>query len=121
MKQQTEAKRKEQCLLIDLTKDQTKRTTKAIETYKGQMPVLESAIGALAIGQKFGWRVLQIVHSSATLKKYERVLDLKFKDVCPERTDLSRKSVGLAVADKIQSFWAVALGKHPVKNKDCLE
>lgn len=111
----------EGCPLIDLTESETEVLETAINEFQGQLGVLESAAGALIVGQKFGWRVLQIAHSQTTLKKYEKILGLKFKDVCPERTELSKKSIGLRIADKLKSFWAVALGKTPVKNKDCLD
>lgn len=109
------------CPFVGLTVDQITQLETAVKDFEGQLGVLESAVGALVVGHKFGWRVLQIAHSQATLKKYEKILGLKFKDVCPERTELSKKSIGLRIADKLKSFWAVALGKTPVANKDCLD
>lgn len=108
-------------MLINLTEEQNTILEAKIETFKGTVDVLESAIGALVVGQKYGWRVAKMVHSPATIKKYEKLLGLKFEDVCPERTKLSKRNVGLRIADKLKSFWAVALGKTAVPNKAHLD
>lgn len=108
-------------MLIDLNKEQLETLESKIIDFKGRAQVLESALGALIIGQKFGWRVIKLVHSPATVKRYEKILGLKFQDVCPERTKQSGRSVGLTVADKLQSFWAVALGKKNVPDKSHID
>lgn len=81
--------------------------------FKGQLPVLENAIGAMYVGQLFGWKVLRIIHGSNTYSKYERMLGVKFKDICPERGPLAEKCVGLRIADAAGGFWKVATGKIP--------
>ena len=85
----------------------------ASHNYIGQITTLESAIGALIIGQLYGWRVLRIIHGSNTYIRYEKVFgeDFKFKDYCEDRSVLARRSVGLGLADSIKSFWKVATGK----------
>jgi len=102
---------------LQLTKEQEQTILSVIKNYKGNAPKLEGAIGALVIGSNYGWRVLKIIHSPATYKNYESILNIKFQDVCPERTELSKKSFGLAIADKLKSFWSVATGKKSIKNK----
>jgi hypothetical protein len=105
-------------MLINLDKEQEQQVEQAIKQFRGRLSVIEMSVGALVIGQRYGWRVLKLVHSPMTIKKYEKVLGLKFTEVCPERTELTHKSVGLAIADKLGSFWAVATGKKKVKGKD---
>lgn len=104
-------------MILNLNKDQEAIIQKALKEFKGQIDTFESALGALIIGQHYGWRVLKIIHSPATYKKYEKLLGLSFEDICPERGALAHKSIGLMVADKMNSFWAVVLGKIEVKNK----
>ncbi len=104
-----------------LSKEQQETVLMAIKNYKGNVQKLEAAIGALFIGSNYGWRVLKIIHSPATYKSYESILGIKYQDVCPERTEISKKSFGLAVADKLQSFWAVATGKTSIKNKQHID
>lgn len=93
-----------------LTSELTKIIEKASEQYSGDVTILESAIGALIIGRMYGWRVLRLVHGSSSYARYERILAIKFKDVCLERTELSKKSLALKVADAVGDFWAVARG-----------
>ena len=106
---------------LNLNDQQEAIIRKSIGSFKGNVSKLEGAIGALVVGSNYGWRVLKIVHSPATYKNYEEILGIKFQDVCEERTPLSKKSFGLAVADKLKSFWAVATGKKSIKNKQHLD
>ncbi len=98
----------------DLHPDTEEIIKEACGNFKGQMNTLESAIGALYIGQIYGWRVLRICHGSNTYNKYEKVFgeNFKFKDYCPDKGTLGRRNVGLALAEKINSFWKVATGKY---------
>lgn len=102
---------------INLDPEQEQIVAKSIADYKGNVVKLESALGALLLGSNYGWRLLKIVHSPATYKSYEKILGISYQDVCPERTELSKKSYALAIADKWKSFWAVASGKKPIKHK----
>jgi len=79
--------------------------------YKGDGRVLASALGALSLGRMYGWRVLAIVESEPTIRKYQVVLGVKFKDVLPERGLYAYKSFGLKVADKFDSFWSIVQGR----------
>jgi len=79
---------------------------------KGDCTVLESAIGALCFGREVGWHGLRTVHSSRTMRRYEGVLGVKFKDVLPDRTRHSPRLWGIVLADKFGKFWqAIAAGK----------
>ena len=101
--------------------------TQKIFDFKGNFDVLESAVGALVIGRVVGWRVLQLVHSSRTYNKYQKVLGLEFKGtlpwddsqpVMPERGSLASKSIALKVADKVGDFWGVVAGHEKVDKKE---
>ncbi|MBF0370477.1 MAG: hypothetical protein HQL52_13575 [Magnetococcales bacterium] len=80
----------------------------AVERYRGDGGVLEAAIGALFIGQYYGWRVLRILHSNSTYRRYEKILGVQFKEACPERGKYAFRSKGLQLADELKSFWKVA-------------
>jgi hypothetical protein len=81
--------------------------------FKGDAKTLESAIGAIFIGQIYGWRVLRMMHGSNTYVLYEKLLNIKFNEVCPDKGPLSQRSLGLAIADKLGGFWKVVTGKVP--------
>ena len=55
----------------------------AIQRYRGDSTVLGSAIGALHIGLKIGWRPLRLIHSHRTFVRYEQILGLDFHEVLP--------------------------------------
>lgn len=76
-----------------------------IENYQGDAVILGNALGALVLGRYVGWRVLRIVYSSPTYSKYQKILGVNFKDVLRERDFLSKKSLGLAIIDRLGGFW----------------
>jgi len=84
-----------------------------IRAFSGNFDTLESALGALVIGRVAGWRVLRLVHSPQTYRRYESILGLEFQGtlpwsdepVMPERGPYAKKSVGLKVTDALGNFW----------------
>jgi hypothetical protein len=87
------------------------RIRRAIEDFKGNSSELESAIGMYFLGYAFGWRYVYMVHSVATVRKYERILDIIAKDVFPERTPHSERSVAFQVLDQVSNFWKAVKGE----------
>jgi hypothetical protein len=90
---------------------------KATNDFKGQIPVLESAIGALHIGRKFGWKVLYIVHDTRTIKKYEDILGINFRGTFDEAGPLAHKSKGYQAVTKLSNFWKAVKGETTIKNR----
>lgn len=104
--------------LLVLDEETEQKILQQMEDFRGIGTTLESALGALVMGQYFGWRVLKLFHNPATYRKYEKVLGIEFKDVCPEITELGKKkSIGYAITEKLQSFWAVVMGRRKVPEK----
>src|SRR5688500_7468568 len=83
---------------------------KAVDRYKGDVTVLESAVGALVIGRLFGWHVLRLIHSGRTFAKYEGILEIKFREELPERGPEAHTIYGIKLADKIGKFWQAIAG-----------
>jgi|CXWL01.1.fsa_nt_gi hypothetical protein len=103
---------------LNLSTEQEQVLLMNIKEFRGVGTTLESALGALIMGQYFGWRVLKILHNPLTYRRYEKILGIKFQDVCPETTHYSEtKSVGYAITQKLGSFWAVVMGKRKVADK----
>lgn len=103
--------------LLDISEEFDKELCDKIDTIRGDLVVVESAIGALIMGQHYGKRVLQLMHSPATLRKYEALLGIKYADYCEQRTELSTRVTGIKYWDKVGGFWAIVMGKKPLKNK----
>jgi hypothetical protein len=92
--------------------DLVKVVSEAIRNFRGPLPELESAIGMLFLGYTFGWRVLYMVHSRATVRKYEKILGIVAKEVFPERSAHSDRSVAFLVLDKVSNFWKAVKGEN---------
>lgn len=87
---------------------------RVVREYKGDPWILENALGAYVVAQFYGWRVFRLLHANRlTVRKYEKVLGVRFEDVCPERTELSTKCRGIRIADRVGAFWRVVRGEAP--------
>jgi hypothetical protein len=89
----------------------------AIQSHKGDYTILESAIGSLFLGFAIGWRPLVIIHSPRTIKRYEQILGVKFKEFLPEITDMSDRSKGYQMALRLDDFWRGVTGNETVENR----
>jgi len=92
--------------------DLVKVVSDAIVNFRGELPQLESAIGMLFLGHAVGWRVIYMVHSIATVRKYEKILGIVAKDTFPERTAHSDRSLAFLVLDKVSNFWKAVKGEN---------
>ncbi|MDA8378433.1 MAG: hypothetical protein M0Z50_15530 [Planctomycetia bacterium] len=82
----------------------------------GQLTEIESAIGALLVGQMFGYRVLQLVHSPATCKKYTKLLGISsFREVCPPTGVYSNRNYLFRAMAKVTDWWR---GRHRLPATD---
>jgi hypothetical protein len=88
-----------------------------IEKFGGQLPTLESAMGAYLVGRRFGWKVLYLVHDKKTMRKYEDILGFRFRDELDPESDLSKKSLAFRLQKKITNFWKAVSGEMKVTYK----
>jgi hypothetical protein len=91
--------------------DLIKAIEEAVKNFKGYVPSLESAIGALFVGKGMGWKVLRIVHNEKTIRTYEQRLGLRFEVQMEQTTPLSKKSYGYLFAQKWDSFAKLVRGE----------
>lgn len=82
----------------------------AVAEFKGQLDDLESALGMLRMGHYWGWKVLYIIHSKTTIRKYEEILRIKIRDVFPEEGPSAYRSAGYRIAQAASNFWKVISG-----------
>lgn len=90
---------------------------KAIAKFYGNLDELESALGFLRLGFQYGWKVLVIIHSKQTFKKYEQILEINARELFPEETPTSERSKGYAFAKKLSNFWKAVSGDTKVENR----
>jgi len=93
----------------------------AVASFSGSLEELEKAIGMLMIGYHFGWKVLLLVHSKRTIKKYETILDIDVKEFFPAEGCSAQRSIGLDIAKQIGNFWQVVSGDIKVENRRNVE
>ncbi len=71
---------------------------------------IESAIGALVMGQMYGYRVLELVHSAATRNKYCKLLGIgSFREVCRATGVYSQRHYLFRVMGTVSDWWR---GRH---------
>ena len=72
---------------------------------------LESAIGALVMGQLFGYRVLELVHSFYTRKKYCEILGIKsLRDFCPAHGPYSDRHYLYRATSRVTDWYGGRYG-----------
>ncbi|MCP4978376.1 MAG: hypothetical protein GY931_19695 [Maribacter sp.] len=103
--------------LFDLDPEVEQTILKSVKDFRGIMTTMESAVGAVVIGQHLGWRGLKMLHNPSTYNKYEKLLGIKFKDICPEETKYSKRLLGIAISKQVGAFWDIVMGRRKVKNK----
>ena len=84
---------------------------KAIEGFMGDFHQLEAAIGVLMAGRRMGWKPLLLIHDRKTIKKYEKILNVTFKEILPEVGDKADKSIAWVAVQKVTSFWKAVKGE----------
>lgn len=77
--------------------------------------VMEGAIGALFVGQRYGLRILRILHTTKTIRKYEQFLGVPLDQLLPQHGPLIDRSVawGIAMAAKnaTAKYWDLVARK----------
>ncbi len=85
---------------------------RAIDEFDGNLNDLGSAIGMLLLGRRYGWRVILLIHSPNTIRKYSKILGVKnLRDLMPEVGDLAHRSNAWRLVDGTANFWKVVRGQ----------
>src|SRR6218665_2142971 len=85
---------------------------RAVDQFDGNLDELESAVGMLMLGRHYGWRVMLLIHSPNTIRKYLKILGIKnLRDVLPEVGVLAHRSTASRMVDGTKNFWKVVRGQ----------
>ena len=90
--------------------DLEKIEARAIVNFKGSFNDLESALGMLRLGHHFGWKVVHLVHSKATVRKYEEILGIKVRELFEPEARSSYRSKGFELSLAVGNFWKIVSG-----------
>lgn len=94
-------------------RDLLKELDPIISDFRGDVTELERAVGALIVGRHLGWKPLLLVHDKKTLRKYEYMLDVSFRDELPEVGPLGERLRAYKIAKKVGNFWKSVRGMVP--------
>lgn len=83
----------------------------AVDRFNGQTDELEAALGMYALGHYVGWKVLVLVHSKKTIRKYEEILGITVREEFPEEGSQSHRSRALSIAKTLSNFWKAVSGE----------
>lgn len=86
--------------------------------YHGDLTLLADSIGALNLGRIYGWKVLRIIYSPMTYRKYESALNLEFNKVLPEVTNYSKRSYGFKLVEGVNKYWQAVSGQFKLDSKE---
>lgn len=89
----------------------------ALANFQGQLTDLEAALGVLRIGGHLGWKPLVLIHNKRTLRKYEEILNINFKELFPEEGPSWDRSYGYVIAKKLGNFWKAVSGEIKIDRK----
>ena len=76
-----------------------------------QIDELESALGMYMLARHFGWKVLYLIHSRKTIKKYEEILGIKLSEHFPEFGLDADRTNAKKVIDMATNFWKLVSGE----------
>jgi len=85
--------------------------------FVGQLDELETAIGMMMIGRLFGWKVLALIHSKRTVRKYEDILGIEIQKMFDPEGPLSSKSNGYAFVRNLGNFWKAVSGEVKIEGR----
>ena len=84
-----------------------------------QIDEVESALGMYMMGHHFGWKVLYLVHSKKTIRKYEEILGLKISEVFDEIGPDADRTNAYKIITAASNFWKAVSGEEkPVEGID---
>jgi hypothetical protein len=95
----------------------------AIADFQGDLDELESALGMLRMGHHFGWKVLYIIHSKRTIRKYEEILTggakspVLIRELFDATGPSSYRSNGYRLTEGLSNFWKVVSGDTKIEER----
>lgn len=110
----------------DITPEEALRRHKvldeAIVRFAGNLDELEGAIGMYMLGRHVGWRVLYLIHSKKTVRKYEQILGItSIRDEFEADGPDADRSLAWRALQAVSNFWKAVSGEIPIADKKLIE
>lgn len=71
---------------------------------------LESALGMYMLAHHLGWKVLYLVHSKKTIRKYEEILGIKLSEQFEEFGLDAPRTNAYKIIKAVSNFWKLVSG-----------
>jgi len=86
----------------------------AIREFAGQLDEVESALGMYVLGHHVGWKVLHLIHSKRTIKKYEDILGIRVTEIFEAEGPDADRAVVFKLMKDVSNFWKAVSGEEKV-------
>ena len=84
----------------------------ATRNFAGNLEELESAIGMYVLGHHMGWKVLHLIHSKRTVKKYEEILGIRVTEAFDAVGPDAERALAYQIIVKASNFWKAVSGEE---------
>jgi hypothetical protein len=96
-----------------------KRIDEVTDNFTGRLDDFYTVVGMVVVGRLIGWRAIRLVSSRRVWAMACKLFgDLKTGEIIPERGVYARKSVGLAIVDKVGGYWDIVKGINHMPIED---
>lgn len=75
-----------------------------------QIDELESALGMYVLAHYLGWKVLYLVHSKKTIRKYEQILGIRLSEHFDEFGKDADRTNAYKIIQGVSNFWKLVSG-----------
>ncbi len=114
-------KRKTPDIKPDRAFNRPKLMAEAIVRFEGNLDELESALGMYMVGRHFGWKVLYILHSKRTIRKYEEILGISVREEFDAEGPDADRSNGFRALKTVTNFWKAISGEISIPDKKLVQ
>lgn len=93
----------------------------AIVDYVGTFEEIEQAVGAYIVARHVGWKPLVLVHNKRTIRKFEQILGISFREEFEEVGPDAERSRAYKVAASLSNFWKAVSGDIKIDDRRSIE
>lgn len=86
------------------------RVIHALPSGKFGIDEVESALGMYLLAHQLGWKVLYLVHSKKTIRKYEEILGIKLSEHFEEFGPDAERTNAYKIIKTVSNFWKLVSG-----------
>ena len=89
----------------------------AVLRFNVNLNELESALGLYVIGRHFGWKVLYLIHSKKTVRKYEEILGIDVREEFLDAGPDAERSNAFRALSSVTNYWKAVSGETAIADK----